>query len=1109
MEPGSKVELSEKRRALLQKYLRGEIAPAGVEHAAIPKRSGSGPAPLSYPQQQIWAHSQLAGERLIYNEPITIHRRGALDRSALERSFTEIVRRHEAWRTTFHWDGDEPVQMVQPPPAQIAIPCTDLRAHPDPEGEAIRLATEEARRPFDLSRGPLYRLRLVRLADADHRLFLTLHHLIFDGVSLYRVFLPELIAGYDAFAKNERPALREPPIQYPDYAVWQRGSRIPEEQFSYWKNILRDLPVLDFPTDHPRPPRQTFAGEAVMVQVAPALSAALKELGQEQAATPFMTMVATLTALLHGYTGQEDIVIGGISSGRNHTETQNLLGCFLNTVVIRCAFSRELPFTEHLARVKAATLGAVSHDSVPFELLVQRFAGQRDPGRAPLLQVLLVVEPPLTPLPEGWAFTHMDIDPGTAKFDLEFGLDDRPEGLRGRFIYNTTLFERPTIELLKTRWLKLLERVAAAPTERIADLIAAVWRETEKKVPAHWHGTRTPYPRDATIHSIFEEQARRTPSAVALAFRDENLTYDQLNRRANQLARHLQKLGVERDVPVGVLLERSCELVIALLAILKAGGAYLPLDPSYPAERIAFMIDDAEAPVILTQPGLETFPTGKLLCVTANAFAAEDDTNLAPGVAAEDLAYVIYTSGSTGTPKGVAVPHRAVVRLVKETSYASFSPNETFLLLAPISFDASTFEIWGALLNGAKLVVMPPAPPTLEEIGSAIRDHGVTTLWLTAGLFNAMVDARLEDLRPLQQLLTGGDVLSVAHVRKALRALPETRLINGYGPTESTTFACCYTIDPNGPRDEPIPIGKPIPNTTAYILDARLQPVAIGQTGELFLGGDGLARGYWRRPELTAEKFGADPFSVEPDARLYRTGDRARWRDDGTIEFLGRSDTQVKLRGFRIEPAEIENVLKQQPGVIDSAVIVREEGPGEKRLVAYVVGTASPTALRAALKNSLPDYMVPSAIVPLPALPRTPNGKLDRVALPLEEPTVIEDLFVRPETPLEERLAHIWSVLLKVERVGARDNFFDLGGHSLLGLRLVNQLREALGEPLSLVLVFEAPTVAAMAKFLETKFAAAVARWMQEAEDETTARRSLHSAVPVDRGSPRARGRGK
>jgi amino acid adenylation domain-containing protein len=489
-------------------------------------------------------------------------------------------------------------------------------------------------------------------------------------------------------------------------------------------------------------------------------------------------------------------------------------------------------------------------------------------------------------------------------------------------------------------------------------------------------------------------------------------------------------------------------------------------------------------------------------------------------VRAEDLAYVMYTSGSTGTPKGVAVPHRAVIRLVRETDYASFSSNETFLQLAPISFDASTFEIWGPLLNGGKLVVMPPAPPTLEEIGRAISEHGITTLWLTAGLFNAMVDVRLRDLRPLRQLLAGGDVLSVPHVGKALRELTNTRLINGYGPTESTTFACCHTIAPDAPLGSAIPIGKPIPNTTAYILDANLQPVPVGVSGELFLGGDGLARGYWRREELTVEKFVADPFSAEPDARLYKTGDLARWRKDGVIEFLGRADNQIKLRGYRIEPGEIETALKRQPDVLDSAVIVREDTPGEKRLVAYVVRKQSAplkfdhSALIAALKKSLPEYLVPSAIVALAALPRTPNGKLDRNALPTPSSAQPADGFVAPQTPLEEKLSMIWTEVLGLDRVGMTDNFFDLGGHSLLGLRLVNQLREALGEHVALALVFEAPTVARMADILEKNFPASVARWTgsaapseaDSAADQTiTASPSVAAVVPVNRESRRLR----
>jgi aspartate racemase len=1150
-EVNATAKLSEARRALLQRYLRGGMAGVDTKPATIPKRIGSRPVPLSYSQQQIWVHSQLAGESLIYNEPVTIRRQGELNIPALERSFAEIVRRHEAWRTTFLWDGNQVVQIIHPAPARSEIPFIDLRAHRQPEQEALRLATEDARQSFDLARGPMYRLRLVRVGEMEHRLFLTLHHIIFDGVSLYRVLLPELLTSYEAFTKNESPVLSELPIQYPDYATWQRDSikEIPPEQLPYWQAACDDLPVLDLITDRPRPTVQTYAGAMQKFQVSHSATSALKAMSQDQGVTPFMTMVAAFTALLHGYTGQEDIVMGGVSSGRDHVETEGLLGCFLNTVVIRCAFSKDLPFTELLSRARRATLGALSHDGVPFELLVQKFVRQRDPSRAPLVQALIVVEPPLTPLKKGWAFTHVDVDTGTSKFDLQLGLDDRPEGLTGSFIYNTDLFEPETIEVLKSRWLRLLDRIAVAPTQRVRDLTAAVWRETEceaspsrdtaedaerQKLLVDWNDTRTNYPRSAAIHEVFEEQARRASSSVALVFHDARLTYDELNRRANRLARRLQKLGVGRDLPVGVCMDRSPEMVTALLAVLKAGGAYVPLDPAYPAERLALMIEDTGMAVVLTHTHVRNrcadaslaVPNVHALCIDAENFTNEDETNLAIEVRANDLAYVMYTSGSTGTPKGVAVTHRGVVRLVKNTQYASFSSEETFLQLAPISFDASTFEIWGPLLNGGKLAVMSPAPPSLEEIGNAIREYGVTTLWLTAGLFNAMVDERLDDLRPLRQLLAGGDVLSVPHVGKVLQELKNTRLINGYGPTESTTFACCHTIAPDALLDGAIPIGKPIANTTVYILDANLQLVPVGVSGELFIGGDGLARGYWRREELTAEKFVSDPFSTEPGARLYKTGDRARWRSDGVIEFLGRADNQIKFRGYRIEPGEIEIALKHHPDVLDSAAIMREDTPSDKRLVAYVVRKPSArieleqSALIAALKKSLPDYLVPSAIIALPALPRTPNGKLDRNALPAPYSTKPTDSFVAPQTPLEEKIAAIWTDVLGVERVGMTDNFFDLGGHSLLGLRLVNQLREALGANLALAIVFEAPTAARMADLLEKNFPAAVARWIGRNVDADAATnqspaawnspalaasRPLASVVPVDRESRRVR----
>ena len=1085
------VELSEARRVLLQKYLRGKAPRWETTHATISKRADSRPAPLSYSQQQIWLHSQLAGAYLIYNEPITIRRRGDLDIAALERSFTEVVRRHEAWRTTFEWQGDQGVQIVRDPPAHIRIPFVDLRQHAQAEQEALRLATEDARQPFDLARGPMYRLQLVRLRDDEHRLFITLHHIIFDGVSLYRVLLPELLTCYEAFANNQSPALPTLPIQYPDYATWQRDSirKIPPDQFSYWKTVVHDLPVLELRTDRARPATQTYAGAMELFDIPPAITTALKGLSREQGVTLFMTMTAAFMALLQHYTNQEDIVVGGITSGRDREETANLLGCFLNTVPIRCAFSKDVPFTELLARARRAVLGALSHDQVPFELLVQKFGRNRDPSRAPLVQALIVVEPPLESLPAGWDFTHTDVETGTAKFDLQLGFDDRADGFRGCFIYNTDLFERETIRTLTSQWLSLLDGIVADPAQRVGDLVRT--GRAEARPSAIWNETRTNYPHDSAIHRVFEQQVQRTPDAIAMVFENTHLSYDALNRQANQLARRLRKLGVDRDVPVGVWMQRSPEMVIALLAILKAGGAYVPLDPSYPAERLGMMMDDTGMPIILThknvrRDGLQTSHAAQLLFADSQDFSDEDDTNPEINVEPNDLAYIMYTSGSTGTPKGVAIPHRAVVRLVKETNYASFSPNETFLQLAPISFDASTFEIWGPLLNGGKLAVMPPDQPTLEQIGAAIRKHNVTTLWLTSGLFNAMVDERLDDLRPLHQLLAGGDVLSVSHVGKALHALKNTRLINGYGPTESTTFACCYTIDDSTPLDRPIPIGKPIANTTAYILDKNLKPVSVGSTGELCIGGDGLARGYWRREDLTAEKFVADPFcgasfqlahvesqveNLRYTGRLYRTGDLARWREDGVIEFLGRLDNQIKLRGFRIEPGEIENALKQQSGVRDSAVVVREGKQGDKQLIAYIAGAASSGELLAALRKSLPDYMVPAAIVTLPSLPRTANGKLDRDALPspdfLTQPTTGH--LVAPKTPLEEKLAKIWANVLRIERVGRDENFFGLGGHSLAGLRIVNQLSSALGEDLSPAIFLEAPTIAKMAALLQNK----------------------------------------
>ncbi len=1050
--------LSEARRALLEKYLRGEMERGKSKTAVIPRR-GLIRAPLSYSQQQIWLHSQLAGADLIYNEPITIHHRGEPNVSALEQSFGEVVRRHEAWRTTFEWEGDNGVQIVREAPANISIPVNDLRSHSQKETEALRLATEDARRPFDLRRGPMYRLRLVRLGEREHRLFIALHHIIFDGVSLYRIFVPELLACYEALIREQPDPLAELSIQYSDYAVWQRESiaRLAPEHLAYWETVLRDPPDLELKTDRPRPATQTFTGAMEIFEIPATTATQLKALSQDHGATLFMTMTAAFMTLLQNYSGQEDIVIGGISSGRKRDETMGLLGCFLSTIPIRCAFPKALPFTEVLARVRMATLGALSHDEVPFEMLVQRFAQRRDPARAPLVQALIVVEPPLDPLPEDWGFTHMDVEMGTTKFDLQLGLDDRAYGFSGRFVYNTDLFDRETIVSMKERWLRLLDAVANHPDARVCDLVQGLPAQALMP-PPEWNGRRTDYPRDSAIHEIFEQQVRLRPSPVAVEFGKTEWSYDRLNRAANRLARRLQKLGVERDVPVGVLMERSPEMVMALLGVLKAGGAYVPLDPSDPAERRSFMMNETQMPVILTHKGFAAH-AAKSLQVDADSFADEDESDLATPTRAEDLAYIIYTSGTTGKPKGVAIPHRGVVRLVKNNDYLTLSPEETFLQLAPISFDASTFEIWGALLNGGKLVIIPAAFPTLKEIGRAVRESRVTTLALTSGLFNAMVDEQLEDLQSLRQLLTGGDVFSPTHAAKAASVLESVRLVNGYGPTESTTLACCHTIEPKDLGGSSIPIGKPIANTSVFILDEDENPVPIGVTGELWIGGDGLARGYWRREELTAQKF--IEYSGDNHRRLYKTGDLARWRSDGIIEFLGRTDDQIKLRGFRIEPGEIETVLKEQPGVRDCAVVLHRPKSSEKQLVAYVVGEASLDELRAAIRQSLPDYMVPSVLAPLASLPLTPNGKLDRSSLPapVEPAQKSSGDSTRPYLGLQVQLLDICRDLLAVRDIGIRDNFFELGGNSLLALRLLHRAEIISGKAVLPAVFFSKPTM--------------------------------------------------
>jgi amino acid adenylation domain-containing protein len=1064
----------------------------------------------SYAQQRLWFLQQLEPQGHAYNVPAAVRLRGRLDVAALEQSLREVVRRHESLRTTFAVEGGQPFQTVAPRAHEVfgALDVLDLTAHAAEgrEAEALRLAREEAQAPFDLERGPLFRARLVRLAEEEHVLLLTMHHIVSDGWSM-GVLVREVTTLYDAFAAGRTSPLAELPVQYADYAAWQREwlrGEVLERQLTYWReNLSGAPPLLELPADRPRPAVQTYNGASVPFELPAELSDELKRLGRREGATVYMTLLAAFQALLHRYTGSEDIVVGSPVAGRTRPGLEGLIGFFVNTLVLRTDLSGDPEFTSLLRRVRETTLGAYQHQDVPFEKLVDELQPARDPSHTPLFQVMFALQNVADARAEleGLELQLIETGDADAKFDLTLVMSEREGALGGALVYNTDLFDADTARRLVAHFQNLLAEIAARPQRRLTRL-NLLDEEERRQLLVSFNDTAADYPRDLCVHQLFEAQAAATPDSTALVFGEESLTYAELNRRANRLAHHLLSLGVGADAPVGLCLERSAGMVVAVLAVLKAGGAYLPLDPALPRERLAFMLEDARARLAVTDrasaPALEGW-RGEVVMLDedgvevarrgedeAEVAARSDENPVWVAVTPSHLAYVMYTSGSTGTPKGVCVPHRAVARLVKGSSFASFSAEEVFLHLAPPSFDASTFELWGALLNGARLVLMPAGQSSLEEIGAAINRHSVTTLWLTAGLFHLMASERPADLRGLRQLLAGGDVLSPSHVNRMLGEMGEgSFLVNGYGPTENTTFTCCHRMaagDEGERVDGAVPVGRPIANTRVYVLGERLEPVPIGAAGELYTSGDGLARGYLNRPALTAERFIPDPFSAEPGGRMYRTGDVARWTADGLVEFVGRRDGQVKVRGFRVELGEVEGVIVQHAGVREAVVIVREGADGDKRLVAYVVCTGGDAPgigeLRAYARERLPEYMVPSSFVALDELPLTANGKVDRRALPEPEGERVgsEREYVAPRTPTEELLAGIFAEVLGVEGVGVEDNFFELGGHSLQAVQLVSRVREAAGADVSLRALLLAPNVAAFAREVEASLKSGGAR---------------------------------
>ena len=1030
---------------------------------------------LSYAQTRLWFLDQLETNSAFYNIPVALRLQGHLNQAALIQSLEEIIQRHEALRTNFVNVNGQPTQVIQTV-TNWTVSVINLQ-HLSPEEQEIaatNLVKGESFKPFDLANEALVRATLIVLNNNEYWLLLCLHHVISDGWSM-GVFIEELTALYNAYNQGQPSPLKPLPIQYADFAVWQRQwlqGEVLENQLNYWQKQLADAPTfLPLPTDKPRPVIQTFTGAYQEFQLSLELTQKLTQLSQQQGVTMFMTLLAVYGTLLYRYTGQSDILIGTPIANRNRREIESLIGFFVNTLVMRTDCSENPSFQELLMRVREMSLGAYAHQDLPFEMLVEALQPERNLSHTPLFQVMFVLQN--TPLSEvemsGLTVNSLPLEGETAKFDLTLSMQNTETGLMGVWEYNTDLFNSETIERMNGHFMTLLEGIIANPRERVSQL-PLLTKVEQQQLLIDWNNTEVDYPDDKCIHQLFEEQVERTPNAVAVVFEGQQLTYNELNCRTNQLAHYLQSLGVKADELVGICVERSLEMIVGLLGILKAGGAYVPLDPEYPLERLSFMLEDAAVNVLLTQQKLiNKLPEhqAQLICLDADwelIFQFSRD-NLITDIQATNLAYVIYTSGSTGQPKGVMLSH-------SNLSNHMFWMQETFPLTradrvlqkTSFSFDASVWEFYAPLLVGGQLLIAQPGGHTDSDyLLKTIAQQQVTTVQLVPSLLQMLLEqGGIENCQLLKRVFCGGEILPVALQEKLFSQL-NVNLCNLYGPTEcciDVTFWNCQR-EMYGQR---IPIGRPIFNTQIYILDSNLQPVPVGIPGELHIGGAGLARGYLNRPELTQEKFIPNPFSNYPDSRLYKTGDLARYLPDGNIEYLGRIDNQVKIRGFRIELGEIETVLTQNPQVQSSVIIACEDTPGNKRLVAYIVpqkdATPTPNELRQFLKEKLPEYMIPSAFVILESLPLTPNGKIDRRALPEPEQSYERtDKFILPRNPIEEILVTIWSEVLKVKQVSINDNFFELGGHSLLATQLISRIRTNLQIEIPLRSLFAAPTI--------------------------------------------------
>jgi amino acid adenylation domain-containing protein len=1085
--------LSDAKRRLLEQRMRGSAsAPKRAEESIRPRPDGAS-IPLSAEQRRVWLHAAQQPDVPIYNEPCTIHRYGSLDLEILRRTLDEILRRHEAWRTSFAPDGEEIVHQN----LRIPLPFIDLSglSRKAAEAEALRIATDDARQPISLDTAPLFRARVVRMAPNEHRIYLTFHHIIFDGVSIARVFMPELTAIYASFERGEPSPLPSPSLQYGDYAIWRSrhvDSPAVKQHLAYWlEQLSGELPTLQLPEDKPRPWITSYRGAMECFEVPAELADGLRRLSRMYGVTLYVTLLAAYKTLLFRYTGQSDLIVGSATDARRRPELENLMGYFLDTFAIRSHPLVDLSFSEYLSQVQDSVLGGMAAAEVPFDRVVQAINPKRDTSRHPIFQAFFTVRPPLPPLADGWAISQTDVTVGTSKFDLYLEFGDDPDSIDARFFFNTDIWNVSTIQRMAGNLLVLLQSIVSNPEEVLGSLAILTQEENDALLGANgWNDTVCDFPQ-ITLQRLIEEQTRRTPESLAAVCGTERYSYEQLDARASLLAAQLQTLGVTHGSIVALAVDRSLDLLAALLATLKLGAAYLPIDIHAPSERIAVFLEDANPAAILTQSSLlpqmgslrnpvllvdessenETLsPDGASINLSAQA-----EEKIPHGDSLDDTAYVIYTSGTTGLPKAVEISQRSLVNLLASMQKSpGFGPSDTLLALTPMSFDIAALEMFLPLISGGTVAIA-----TREEardpylLAKAIHSSRCTVMQATPSTWRSLLLSGWNDAhtsgeeKKALRILCGGEALPRELAKKLLATGAE--VWNMYGPTETTIWSIIDRVTPDIENElSGVPVGHPIANTEAYILDSYQQVTPIGVPGELYLGGVGLAKGYRGQPRLTSERF-INAYSIG-GSLVYRTGDFARRRPDGKIQVLGRTDNQVKIRGSRIELEEVEAAVLRHPNVAAAAARAWHEAAGGMRLSVYIVARQSPAPslheMRTFLEVSLPESMIPSDLVPLSSIPLTPHGKVNRALLPA--PVVIEAVTVQSEacSEEEEQLAAIWAQVLGRKYVGPTDNFFDMGGHSMLVASLQLRINSAFGHRIPVAELFHNPTVRQQARLV-------------------------------------------